>query len=158
MENINDYMLVSISHNNQMIFFGDTNEYRFHLDCLKDYFYIYYSKLAEEIDVDNIKCIEKIILYLIDEGNIIYLHSLGYGLVFVPEIISNEQLNLLHKLCLLLDNIPLYFVYNLHCDNGEIVFEQFHDDGENFNAVKQFDTFLLKKNLVKVDRSSSYEK
>ena len=45
-ENIDGYKLAIIDGSGNIEYFGDNNEYRFHIEALKDYFYTYYFDLC----------------------------------------------------------------------------------------------------------------
>ena len=102
MLDVNDYKLVVINgladEDGLIRFFGENSEYRFHLDALKDYLYTYYNELAETINADDKKNNNEIIVYLNEIGDIVYLHSPGYGLLYIPKQISEKQVVSLYDL------------------------------------------------------------
>ena len=73
MENINDYRMAIIcgldDEDGLIRYFGENEEYRFHLECLKDYLYTYYNDLAKQIGADDLRANEEIIIYLNTLGN-----------------------------------------------------------------------------------------
>ena len=153
MKNINDYKLVVIcgtkDEDGLIRYFGESNEYKFHIDCLKDYMYTYHSDLAESINADALKDNNELIIYLNNIGDIIYLHSFGYGLLFVPERISEKQFISLYALFSSFEKMPIYINYNLYREDNKIKLE------ENFSYVKGLenteilDKFFENKSYVK---------
>ena len=103
MLNVNDYKLVIIAGSKEedgMIrFFGESSEYRFHLDALKDYLYTYYKPLAEDINADDKKNYNEIIIYLNEMGDIVYLHSIGYGLLFASLLFKYDHITIEEDYC-----------------------------------------------------------
>ncbi len=91
LKNMDDYAMVVISTNGEIEFFGEKEEYRYHLDALKDYFYTYYFDLANKLDADNMRNNEDIIYYLKQFGDCVILNSNGYVLCCAPLDISNNQ-------------------------------------------------------------------
>lgn len=144
MLNVNDYKLVVITGSNEdeiIRFFGKTDEYRFHLDALKDYLYTYYNSLAEAINADNKKSNNEIIIYLNAFGDIVYLHSKGYGLLFVPKQITEKQKTALYDLFNSFERTPIYIDYNLTRLDDEIFLEgivNYVDGNENNETLDNF--------------------
>ena len=46
LKNIDDYTLVIVGTNGAIEYFGEKEEYRYHIEALKDYFYTYYFDLC----------------------------------------------------------------------------------------------------------------
>lgn len=152
MLNVNDYKVVVINgledEDGLIRFFGETNEYRFHLDALKDYLYTYYNDLANAINADGMKNNNDIIIYLNDMGNIVYLHSPGYGVLFMPKQITRNQIMSLYDLFTSFEKTPIYIDYNL-TRQEEVLPEDtvgYVEGNENYETL---DSFFYKKPYVK---------
>lgn len=152
MKNIDDYRTVVISgpddEDGLVRYFGTVLEYRYHLECLKDYLYTYYNDLAKQIVADDLRNNEDIIIYLNTLGNIVYLNSLGYGLLFIPKEITQKQIDSLYDLISNLKDKAIYIDYNLVRKHGKVVAEEIvnGDDGDN-NVM--LDKFLAAKPYIK---------
>lgn len=153
MLNMNDYKLVVISglkdEDGLIRFFGEISEYRFHLEALKDYMYTYYSDLAEDINADDMKHNNDLIICLNDMGNIVYLHSPGYGLLFMPKQVSKNQIMSLYNLFNSFEKTPIYIDYNLTRQENGVYPEDIVDyvvGNENYETL---DNFFYKKPYVK---------
>lgn len=124
-ENIDDYKLVVVDTNGMVKYFGKNNEYRFHIEALKDYFYTYYEDLAYKVDADNMKNNEDILIYLNELGNIVFLNSAGYGVCYIPMQVSFDQKK---AICDLMDGMldkVIYIEYNLSKENGTFLHQDF---------------------------------
>ncbi len=153
MLNVNDYKLVIIAGSKEedgMIrFFGESSEYRFHLDALKDYLYTYYKSLAEDINADDKKNYNEIIIYLNEMGDIVYLHSIGYGLLFVPKQISRNQIMALYDVFNSFERTSIYIDYNLTRREDGIFPENIVDYVEGNENYETLDNFFYKNSYVK---------
>ena len=144
MHDVNDYKMVVIRNGEEdgwIYFFGDAREYRFHVDALRDYLYTYYDKLAEEINADDIKDNRQLIIYLNDMGHIVYLHSPGFGLLFMPKAISEEQKKSLYNLFDSFEKTPIHIDYNLTRKDDGIFPEEnvnYINDNENVETLDKF--------------------
>ena len=152
MLNVNDYKLVIIAGSEEdgtVRFFGEASEYRFHLDALKDYLYTYYKSLAEDINADDKGHNNEIIIYLNEMGDIVYLHSIGYGLLFVPKQISRNQIMALYDVFNSFERTPIYIDYNLTRREDGIFPEDIVDYVEGNENYGTLDNFFYKKPYVK---------
>lgn len=154
--NVDNYKLVVITggekENVITNFFGNDEEYRFHIECLKDYMYTYYNDIAEKEDVDHLKTSEEIIFLLNELGNIVYLHSRGYGLAFIPKGICEEQINALHNLFTMILEMPIYIGYNLTKKSGKLEFEDMASYEKGLENIENLDGLL--KTYVKKGKSN----
>lgn len=153
MENINDYRMAIIcgpdDEDGLIRYFGENEEYRFHLECLKDYLYTYYNDLAKQIGADDLRANEEIIIYLNTLGNIVYLHSPGYGLLFVPKEISENQINSLYTLFSSFEKTPIYIDYNLVRKHGKVLAEELIDYSDDLENTELLDRFFKTKPYIK---------
>lgn len=156
MFDVNDYKLVVITgfedNDGTIRFFGQSNEYRFHIEALKDYLYTYYNSLTEDIRVDDKRDNTEIIFYLNDIGDIVYLHSPGYGVLYIPKQISEKQSIALYDLFNSFEITPIYINYNLIKKDDEIYPEDiinYSNGNENYETL---DNFFDKKPYVKEKR------
>ena len=153
MFNVNDYKLIIITgskdEDGAIRFFGEASEYRFHLDALKDYLYTYYNELAETINADDKKNNNEIIVYLNEIGDIVYLHSPGYGLLYIPKQISEKQVVSLYDLFTSFETTPIYIYYNLTRKEDGIYLEDIVDYVQGNENYETLDNFFYKKTYVK---------
>lgn len=153
MLNVNDYKLVVITgledKDGEICFFGETSEYRFHLEALKDYLYTYHNDLAESINADDMKNNNDLIFYLNEMGDIVYLHSPGYGLLFLPKQISKNQIMSLYDLFTSFEKTPIYINYNLTRQGNEIKPEDVTNYFEGMENYQTLDNFFSKKPCAK---------
>ena len=153
MFNVNDYKLIIITGSKDedgvIRFFGEASEYRFHLDALKDYLYTYYNDLANQIGADDLKDNNDLLIYLTTLGNIVYLHSPGYGLLFVPKEISENQINSLYTLFSSFEKTPIYIDYNLIRKEDGIYPEDVINYSEGMENYEMLDNFFYKKTYGK---------
>ncbi len=153
MENINNYKMAVIcgyeEDDGLIRFFGENDEYRYHLECLKDYLYTYYNDLAKQIGADDLRGNEEIIIYLNTLGNIVYLHSLGYGLLFIPKEISEKQVESLYNLFSKIDKMPIYIDYHLVRKHGKIVAQEIIDSDDALSNTEFLDRFFKTKPYIK---------
>lgn len=148
MENIDDYWIAVIS--DEIRFFGKKDEdYRYHLEVLKDYLYTYYDDLAKQVDADKFKTNEEIIVYLNVLNNIVYLHSFGYGLLFIPKNVSEDQIKLLYDLFDSMDKIPIHIVYNLTRKHNGIKPDEIMDSNNDLDNTEFLDKFFSVKPYIK---------
>ena len=129
--------------------FGESDEYRYHLECLKDYLYTYYNDLAKQIGADDLRNNEEIIIYLNTLGNIVYLHSPGYGLLFIPKEISEKQIESLHRLVSSFVKTPIYIDYHLVRKYGKIVAQEIIDSADDLSNNEFLDKFFKTKPYIK---------
>ena len=152
MHDVNDYKMVVIRNGEEdgwIYFFGDAREYRFHVDALRDYLYTYYNDLAKQIGADDLRANEEIIIYLNTLGNIVYLHSPGYGLLFIPKEISENQINSLYTLFSSFEKTPIYIDYNLVRKHGKILAEEIIDYSDDLENTEVLDRFFKTKPYIK---------
>lgn len=153
MIDVNDYKLVVIkgskNEDGALHFFGEVSEYRFHLDALKDYLYTYYNELAETTNADDKKNNNEIIVYLNEIGDIVYLHSPGYGLLYVPKQISEKQVVSLYDLFNSFEKMPIYINYNLIRKEDEVYPEDIINYSDGMENCETLDNFFSKKPYVK---------
>ena len=151
--NINDYKLAIIcgaeDENGLIRFFGENNEYRYHLECLKDYLYTYYNDLAKQIGADDLRANEEIIIYLNTLGDIVYLHSLGYGLLFIPKEVSEKQIDTLYELFSSIEKMPIYIDYHLVRKHGKIVAQEIINADDDLENTEFLDKFFQTKPYIK---------
>lgn len=148
-ENIDGYKLAIIDGSGNIEYFGDNNEYRFHIEALKDYFYTYYFDLANKVDADDMKNNEEIIIYLNRLGKVIFLNSKGYALCYVPKEINVSQKEVLEKLLLEMKDKVIYIEYNLNEKDGKILSE----NRSNYNMDDSIDLFDENVKIRKVGKS-----
>lgn len=150
MLDVNHYRLVVITGDDDetIRFFGESSEYRFHIDALKDYLYTYYKSLADDIDVDNEKNINEIIFYLNNMGDIVYLHSKGYGVLYVPKQINKKQIMALYNLFNSFEKTPIYINYNLIKKEDGIYSEEIINYCEGMENYETLDNFFYKKDIL----------
>lgn len=130
LKNIDDYTLVIVGTNGAIEYFGEKEEYRYHIEALKDYFYTYYFDLANQVDADNMRNNEDIIFYLNQFGKCVILNSDGYALCYVPLDINNNQKV---TLCNLFQKCLSKKIYIETDFNGEKrIFKYTGDDSINF--------------------------
>lgn len=150
---INNYKLAIIcgteDEDGLIRYFGENDEYRYHLECLKDYLYTYYNDLAKQIGADDLRSNEEIIIYLNTLGNIVYLHSLGYGLLFIPKEVSEKQIESLYGLFSKLDKMPIYIDYHLIRKNGRILPQEIFNADEDLENTTFLDRFFKTKPNIK---------
>ena len=153
MDDINKYKLVVISGEDDedglIRYFGEISEYQYHLACLKDYLYTYYNDLAKQIGADDIRSSEEIIIYLNALGNIVYLTSPGYGLLFIPKEVSDKQIDSLYKLFASFPKTAIYIDYNLTRREDGIFPENIVDYVEGNENYETLDNFFYKNSYVK---------
>ena len=130
-------------------FFGEVDEYRYHLECLKDYLYTYYNDLAKQIGADDLRNNEEIIIYLNAMGNIVYLHSPGYGLLFIPKEVTEKQIESLYKMASSFFKTPIYIDYNLIRKEDGIYPEDIINYSDGMENCETLDNFFNKKPHVK---------
>lgn len=156
MEDISKYRMAVISgmedEDGLIRYFGETDEYRQHLDCLKDYLYTYYNDLAKQIGADDLNDNLDLIIYLNTLGDIVYLHSPGYGLLFVPKEISKKQIESLYELLSSFEKTPIYIDYNLVRKNGKVIPEEIIDYPGEISNTEVLDRFLGTKPYIKKPR------
>lgn len=153
MDDINKYKLVVISGEDDedglIRYFGEISEYQYHLTCLKDYLYTYYNDLAKQIGADDIRSSEEIIIYLNALGNIVYLTSFGYGLLFIPKEVSDKQIDSLYKLFASFPKTAIYIDYNLVRKHGKILAEEIINADDNLENTELLDRFFSSKPYIK---------
>ena len=153
MDDINKYKLVVISGEDDedglIRYFGEISEYQYHLACLKDYLYTYYNDLAKQIGADDIRSSEEIIIYLNALGNIVYLTSPGYGLLFIPREVSDKQIDSLYKLFASFRKTAIYIDYNLVRKHGKILAEEIINADDNLENTELLDRFFSSKPYIK---------
>ena len=148
MENIDDYWIAVIS--DKISFFGKKDEdYRYHLEVLKDYLYTYYDDLAKQVDADKFKTNEEVIVYLNVLNNIVYLHSFGYGLLFIPKNVSEDQIKLLYDLFDSMDKIHIHIDYNLTRKHNGIKPDEIMDSNNDLDNTEFLDKFFSVKPYIK---------
>ena len=148
MENIDDYWIAVIS--DEIRLFGKKDEdYRYHLEVLKDYLYTYYDDLAKQVDADKFKTNEEIIVYLNVLNNIVYLHSFGYGLLFIPKNVSEDQIKLLYDLFDSMDKITIHIDYNLTRKHNGIKPDEIMDSNNDLDNTEFLDKFFSVKPYIK---------
>ena len=130
-------------------FFGEVDEYRYHLECLKDYLYTYYNDLAKQIGADDLRNNEEIIIYLNAMGNIVYLHSPGYGLLFIPKEVTEKQIESLYKMASSFSKTPIYIDYYLTRKHGKILAQEIVDYDDNLENTEVLDRFLNSKPYIR---------
>lgn len=123
MENMNDYKMVVICEDGEIRYFGEVNEYNYHIQSLRDYIYTYYNELAKKIDADN-KDDMYIIYYLTIQKNVVYLVSPKFGLLFLPQKCSEKQKESLYKFAKDIEGVSVYVGYNLSKKGEEIYYPQ----------------------------------
>lgn len=153
MEDIRNYRMVVVSgpddEDGAIRFFGPNEEYRHHLECLKDYLYTYYNDLAKQIGADDLCDNLDLVIYLNALGDIVYLNSPGYGLLFIPKQVSEKQMNSLYSLFSSSEKMPIYIDYNLVRKHGEIVAEETMNYNEALENTEMLDKFFEKKPFIK---------
>ena len=149
MHDINKYELVVIDSSGLIRYFGETDEYRFHLEALKDYLYTYYDDLANEVNADSMRFNEEIIILLNNLNNIVYSHSVGYGLLFVAREINEKQKESLYELFSLLPEMPIYINYNLVKNKGGVEPQSVINSSDALDNVALLDEFFKSKKCVK---------
>ena len=82
-------------------------------------------------------------------GDIVYLHSTGYGLLFVPKQISKNQMMALYDLFTSFERTPIYIDYNLTRKEDGIYPEDIVDYVESNENYETLDNFFYKKPYVK---------
>lgn len=130
-------------------FFGEVDEYRYHLECLKDYLYTYYNDLAKQIGADDLRNNEEIIIYLNAMGNIVYLHSPGYGLLFIPKEVTEKQIESLYKMASSFSKTPIYIDYYLIRKHGKILAQEIVDYDDDLENTEVLDRFLNSKPYIR---------
>ena len=152
MEKMDDYWMAVISSEDDGLirFFGRKDEeYFLHLEVLKDYLYTYYNDLAKQIGADDLHTNEEIIIYLNTLGNIVYLHSAGYGLIYMPKEVSDKQIESLYQLLSSFPKTPIYIDYNLMRKNGKIVPQEIINSDDSLGNTQLLDKFLNFKSYTK---------
>ena len=82
-------------------------------------------------------------------GDIVYLHSIGYGLLFVPKQISRNQIMALYDVFNSFERTPIYIDYNLTRREDGIFPEDIVDYVEGNENYETLDNFFYKKPYVK---------
>ena len=152
MENINDYWIVVISSEEDGLirFFGRRDEdYRFHLQVLKDYLYTYYNDLAKKVGADDLRDNNDLLIYLTTLGNIVYQHSPGYGLLFLPKEVSEKQVESLYGLFRSFEKMPIHIDYHLVRKRGRVVPQEIMDYQDGLENTEMLDRFFKTKPYVK---------
>ena len=153
MENVNDYRIVVICGSDDddglIRYFGTNEEYRFHLEGLKDYLYTYYNDLAKKINADDLRSNEEIIFYLNTLGNIVFLNSPGYGLLFIPKEVTEKQIESLYDLLSNLNEMSIYIDDRLAKKHDNIWPEEIIDNGDLMNNELLDRLFMIKPYIKK---------
>lgn len=153
MEDIRNYRMAVIcgpdDEDGLIRYFGEIEEYRYHLECLKDYLYTYYNDLAKQIGADDLRNNEDIIIYLNTLGNVVYLHSPGYGLLFVPKEVSDKQIDSLYTLLSSFEKTQIYIDYNLVRKHGKVLAEEIVDYSDDLENTEVLDRFFKTKPYIK---------
>ena len=153
MKSMNDYMMVAICGNKDddglIRFFGEKNEYMYHLECLQDYFYTFYPDLAYKVDADSMHTNEEIIMQLNNLDEIIYLHSPGYGLLFMPKEVSKKQTESLYHLFSSFEKTSIYIMYNLKKEDSKILSDEVMEIDDSLKNTDILDKFFDDKEMKK---------
>lgn len=152
MENNNKYKMAVVcgpeDEDGLIRYFGESDEYMYHLDCLKDYLYTYYNDLAKQIGADDLRSNEEIIIYLNILGNIVYLHSPGYGLLFIPKEVTEKQIASLYEMVSTFPKTPIYIDYNLVRKHGKILPMEIIDYSDGLENTEVLDRFFESKPYI----------
>ena len=109
----------------------------------------YNNDLAKQIGADDLHTNEEIIIYLNTLGNIVYLHSAGYGLIYMPKEVSDKQIESLYQLLSSFPKTPIYIDYNLMRKNGKIVPQEIINSDDSLRNTQLLDKFLNFKSYTK---------
>ena len=113
MDNINNKMLIVVDKDGNYKSLGNLNNYdEYHIDNLMDYAFFTYPKVNFTNENRN-DAFHKIIYCLISDDKAVYLHSKGYGLLFMPKNHTDSQINALKNVFKKLDKTYIYVNYNL---------------------------------------------
>ena len=153
MNDVNKYKMGVISgveeEDGLIRFFGESDEYMYHLECLKDYLYTYYNDFAKQIGADDLRNNEEIIIYLNTMGNIVYLHSPEYELLFIPKEVTEKQIESLYEVARAFPKTPIYIDYHLVRKHGKILPMEIIDYSDDMENTEVLDRFFETKPYIK---------
>ena len=138
MEKVDDYKVVVITGKNdksddldgEVRFVGPTSEYDFHIDCLLDYVKRSYpdvkvfQRMNDRFD-PNVP-----IFFLTWLNSIVYINISGnrvgrYGMLYMPDEISEKQKEKLFEFAKSISKAHVDIVYDMDIDDGIVVWEEF---------------------------------
>ncbi|MDD6323615.1 MAG: hypothetical protein PUA73_03290 [Bacilli bacterium] len=160
MENINKKELIIITDNGKYTALGNTEDYKtHHIDCLIEY--AFYNTNFKTTESDDSKLFHKIIYYLIIKGDAVYLHSQGYGLLYMPSIPTGKQIDTLYKIFSQLQPTTIYTNYDIKMNKQGQITGSMVNGEENTKAIDSYldetkskksnQPKILKKRMIKDD-------
>ncbi len=138
MDNINNKTFIVVHSDGKFESFGDINNYdEHHIDHLLDYAYFNYPKinLTNENKSD---AFNKIIYYLTEANKVVYLHSQGYGLLFMPKHQTQRQIETLYNIFETLEKTYIYINYDLKLDENGKLEGTTSNQLENTSAIDEY--------------------
>lgn len=142
MDNINNKMLIVVDKDGNYKSLGNLNNYdEYHIDNLMDYAFFTYPKVNFTNENRN-DAFHKIIYCLISDDKAVYLHSKGYGLLFMPKNQTPNQIKTLYDIFEKLDKTCIYVNYNLKLNESNKLNGSMTSYKENALAL---DEYLNKK-------------
>ena len=150
---LDDYLVFIITGENEksddedgeIKYVGPVNDYSFHIDCLLDYATERYPnvKVFKQMN-DRFRPIDPI-CFLTWLNSIVYLNisdkRLGhYGMLYMPDEISDKQKEVLLKFAKKYDNRQVYIGYNLDFDDGVVSVTEFKgkDDQSFYEFIQNY--------------------
>lgn len=115
---INNSQATIINNEGQPIFLEDIEDmFTSHVDALNNYIQMKYGKSTTSSSIYNDQ-LEALTHFLVKQGNIVYLHSEGFGLLYFPQEITNESKTTIYNLFEKLDpKTKVYISSNTHSSN-----------------------------------------
>ena len=105
--------------------------------------------MANQIGADDLKDNNDLLIYLTTLGNIVYQHSPGYGLLFLPKEVSEKQIKLLYDLFGSFETMPIHIDYHLVRKYGKVVPQEIMDYQDGLENTEILDKFFKTKPYIK---------
>ena len=145
-KNIKDYLIAIVNGPEDEVdgnidFIGLAKENVYHIDCLIDYGKKKYPGHKGFQALNDRYTVEAPIFYLTCLDNAVYLNipdeKIGkYGLLYLPDELSDAQIKSLHKLAKQIPRINLEICYNMRVEDGLIQYDNLDDkDSKNFEDM-----------------------
>lgn len=113
MDDINNKNLILVDKDGNYKGLGNiNNQDEHHIDSLINYALFVYPTINFKSE-NKSETFHKIIYCLIADDKAVYLHSQGYGLLFMPKNHTDSQINALKNVFKKLDKTYIYVNYNL---------------------------------------------
>ena len=136
--NIRDYKVIIISGNNdkygdidgEVHYVGPINQYDFHIDCLLAYADKKYPNVPIFKKITS-RCEPNVPIYFLTcLNNVVYINisdnRIGnYGMLFLPDEISQKQENEIYNLANKIENAHVDIIYDMDFDDGLVIWNEF---------------------------------